>query len=67
MVEWSKDGRPFNTPDHPITAVNGETTLTLINNDPSVNLGGTYRVRVYNGVGNGDTAEYIVDAECKLL
>ena len=64
MIEWSKDGQPI--PDHSITTANGETTLTLINNDPSVNLGGRYRVRVYNNAGEA-TAMYIVDAECKLL
>ena len=64
MIEWSKDGNPI--PGHSITTANGETTLTLINNDPSVNLGGRYRVRVYNNAGEA-TAMYIVDAECKLL
>ena len=65
-VEWSKDGQPINTPDPRITTANGETTLTLINHDPSVNLGGIYRVKVYNNAGEA-TAMYIVDAECKLL
>ena len=62
-VEWSKDGNPILDP--PITTANGETKLTLTNNDPSV--GGTYVVKVSNGVGNDATAVWTVKAECKLL
>ena len=65
QVEWSKDGQPIDIPDPRITTDNGKTTLTLTNNDPSVR--GTYEVKVFNGVGNGDTAVYIVEADCKLL
>ena len=65
QVQWSKDGQPIDIPDPRITMDNHKTTLTLTNNDPSVR--GTYGVKVSNGVGNGDTAVYIVEAECKLL
>ena len=64
QVEWSKDGQPINIPDPRFTIDSGETELTLINSDPSVR--GTYKVKVYNGVGE-DTTAYIVEAECKLL
>ena len=64
-VEWSQDGHPINIPDPRITTANGETTLTLTNNDPSVR--GTYGVKISNGVGNDATAVWTVKAECKLL
>ena len=65
QVEWSKDGHLVNIPDPCVTIDNDKTTFTLTNNDPSVR--GTYEVKVANSMGNGDTAMYIVEAECKLL
>ena len=64
-VSWSKDGQPINIPNPRIATTDGETKLTLINDNPSVR--GTYRLKVYNGVGNGDIAAYTVEAECELL
>ena len=62
-VQWSKDGQLINGSSDPrVSAGPNSTTLTLINNDPSIR--GRYLVNVSN-IGGSDTFQYNVKAVCK--